>query len=241
MSADLRGALPGTGQGIRVAVVDSGLNPHHSHVAPVAGGVHIRALGDGRIAHEADWSDALGHGSAVGGAIRAVAPDVALLAVRIFERRPGATCDQLVGAVRWAIQNGADIVNLSLCTPDPAHESRLREVCALARAHAVLVVSAGPHVPATLPEALGAGAGDVAEFGLAAAPPPLDLLAYGHPRPLPGDRPNFSGHSFAAARVSGFAARLLSGRPDLSRRPEAVAAALLAAVRSGESPAASRP
>ena len=209
---DLRRRLPGTGRGIRVAVVDSGLNPAHTHVAPVSGGVWIRSLGGGRIAHEEDWRDRLGHGSAVGGAIRAVAPDVELLAVRIFDDRPGATADQLVGAIRWAIGNRVHIVNLSLCTPNRAHEARLQEVCRLAAENGVVVVAAGPHVPATLPVAIGVAAGDVPEFGLLPADPPLDFLAYGHPRTLPGNRPNFSGHSFAAARVSGFLARLLSAQ-----------------------------
>lgn len=226
---DLRDALPGTGGGVRVAVVDSGLNPRHSHVAPVSQGVYIRRVEPGTIAHDPDWADRLGHGTAVGGAIRAVAPDVDLLAVRIFGDRPGATVDQLVGAVRWAIQNGAHVVNLSLCSPDPTHEERLRQVCRLALDHRVLVVAAGAAMPAAAPEAIGVVAGDVAEFGLAPADAPIDLVAHGHPRALPGNRPNFQGHSFAAARVSGFVARLLSGQPDVSRSPEAVRAALLAA------------
>lgn len=225
--ADLRTALPGTGRGIRVAVVDSGLNPRHSHVAPVTEGIRIRHLGGGTIAHDPDWVDRLGHGTAVGGAIRAVAPDAELLAVRIFGETAGATVDQLVGAVRWAIQNKAHVVNLSLCSPDPAHGDRLRKMCALAADHGILVVAAGEAVPATAPETLGVIAGDVPEFGLAAAAPPLDLVAHGHPRALPGGGPNFQGHSFAAARVSGFVARLLSGRPDFDMSVGRVREALL--------------
>ncbi len=227
---DLRLALPGTGKGIRVAVVDSGLNPRHSHVAPVSGGVYIRPGDDGRIVQEVDWGDRLGHGTAVGGAIRAVAPDVSLVAVRIFADRPGATVDQLVGAIRWAIANEVHVVNLSLTTPDPAHEVRLRQVCSLAAARGIVVVAAGTASPANCPEALGVIAGDVAEFGLAKADPPLDLVAHGHPRPLPGSGPNFQGHSFAAARVSGFVARLLSAGVLPTVSPVSIREALLAAI-----------
>lgn len=229
---DLRDRLPGSGAGIRVAVVDSGLNPHHSHVAPVADGVYIRRVAPGTIAHDPDWADRLGHGTAVGGAIRAVAPAAELLAVRIFGDRPGATVDQLVGAVRWAVQHGADVINLSLCSPDPTQESRLRNACRLALDHGVVVVAAGAAMPATAPEAIGVIAGDVPEFGLAPAPLPLDLVAHGHPRPLPGNRPNFRGHSFAAARVSGFIARLLSDRTGLSRTPAEIRNALCALVEA---------
>jgi len=236
---DLRDLLPGSGLGIRVAIVDSGLNPRHSHVGPVAAGVHVVSLGPGRIAHEPDWQDRLGHGSAVAGAVRAVAPDVDLLAVRIFSERPAATCDQLVGAIRWAIQQEARIVNLSLCTPDPAHARRLADVCDLAAARGVLIVAAGREVPATLPGPIGVIAtDDVPEFGLAPAPEPLDFAAHGHPRPLPGKRPNFRGHSFAAARVSGMIARLLSAA-SAPADAATVRGALREAIRSAESRGAS--
>ena len=56
-----------TGRGVRVAVIDSGVNTTHPHVGEVAGGIAIDEQGIER----ADYLDRLGHGTAVTAAIRA--------------------------------------------------------------------------------------------------------------------------------------------------------------------------
>ena len=65
---------------VRVAVVDSGVHAGHPHVKGVAGGIAISA--DGR--EESDFTDKLGHGTAVTAVIREKAPDAAIFAVKIF-------------------------------------------------------------------------------------------------------------------------------------------------------------
>src|SRR5262249_11263158 len=50
-----------TGAGVRVALIDSGVNAQHSHVGFVAGGVAFSAAADGRVQEHGDYSDRIGH------------------------------------------------------------------------------------------------------------------------------------------------------------------------------------
>src|SRR5215510_10061572 len=84
-----------TGAGIRVALLDSGINPHHSHVGFLAGGVSFSLATDGGLQQSEDCTDVIGHGTALAGILRAKAPQVELYAVKIFADRLSTTIDIL--------------------------------------------------------------------------------------------------------------------------------------------------
>src|SRR5260370_26007217 len=84
-----------TGRGVRVGIIDSGVNPAHPHVGGVAGGVFIRPTGESE-----DYLDHMGHGTAVTGAIREKAPDALLYAVKIFDRNLASSSDILLLALQ---------------------------------------------------------------------------------------------------------------------------------------------
>lgn len=203
---------------IRIAVVDTGLDRAQQVVA----GIAIRSVAEGRIAYEPDWADRLGHGTAVAKLIRAQAPDADLLAVRIFGTAPIATADQLVGAIRWAISHGAQLINLSLGTGEARHAARLETACRLAIANGALVVAAGPLLPAIVPSALGIGAADLEPGVVRAAQPPLNLEACGL------EDGGQAGSSFATARVTAMLARQFP--PHGFASPGAACDQLLAAI-----------
>src|SRR5689334_19845809 len=69
------------GQGVRVAVVDSGVNHSHPHIAGVAGGI---AIGLDPEAETSSYVDVLGHGTAVMAAIQEKAPGAQYFAVKLF-------------------------------------------------------------------------------------------------------------------------------------------------------------
>ncbi len=56
-----------TGRGVKVAIIDSGVNPAHPHVGGVAGGARISSS---EADSSNDYLDYIGHGTAVAGAIR---------------------------------------------------------------------------------------------------------------------------------------------------------------------------
>src|ERR1051326_7035228 len=107
---------------IRIAVIDSGVHAAHPHVGGVSGGVAF--LPDGR--EDADFTDRLGHGTAVAAVIREKAPAAELWAVKIFHYSLAAPIDPLVRAIDWCLARKMRFLNLSLGTGNPAHEALLR-------------------------------------------------------------------------------------------------------------------
>jgi len=196
---------------LRVAVVDSGINPNHPHVEGVAGGV---GLGRGDDDPEPDWNDRLGHGTAVAAAIKQWAPSIELYAVRVFDRSFSTEIDDVVRGLRWCAQSGMDVVNLSLATLKDTHRSALETV---SREVPVLVAPydfAGiPAYPGSLDWVFGVSVGRDLEGDAFAViqHPNLHFAASPLPRQL-DDLPvgqNFSGPSFATANFTGHICRLL--------------------------------
>ena len=208
------------GDGVRVAVVDSGVHAAHPHVGGVAGGVAIG--GDGGVSD--DHLDRLGHGTAVAAAIREKAPEAELLAVKVFGDRLATRCTALVRGIEWAAEHGARLVNLSLGTANPAHEKRLARAVARAAERGALVVSARESDGVRwLPGSLSGAVGVLLDWSCprhsvrvatGGDGTPV-FLASGFPRPIPGVSParNLGGISFAVANVTGVLARLLEREP----------------------------
>src|SRR5574341_1103622 len=116
-----------TGRDVRVAIIDSGVNPAHPHVAGVAGGVCINADGESQ-----NYLDYVGHGTAVAGAIREKAPEALLYAVKVFDQNLRTNAGTIIRAIEWAIENEMSVVNLSLGTVNQSHRQRFEQVVARA-------------------------------------------------------------------------------------------------------------
>jgi len=155
-----------TGCGIKVAVVDSGVDAAHPKVGPVAGGVSFAVGADGRTVRGADIADCAGHGTACAGIIRKGAPDAELYSIRIFDASLGADGRALVAAIRWAAAHRMDVMNLSLGTTDVTFREAVAEACREAVEAGVILVAAAHNegresYPAVLPEAIGVAGGRV--------------------------------------------------------------------------------
>ncbi|MGZ9148847.1 MAG: S8 family serine peptidase [Candidatus Deferrimicrobiaceae bacterium] len=213
-----------TGSGVRIVVVDSGVNPLHSHVGGRIDGASFYRGKDGAVHRGTDYRDATGHGTAIAAVIRHVAPEADLFVLKIFNGALATTPDVLEGALAYALQAGARVVNLSLGMEAAESGTPLRALCRdAARAGILLVASArngakGASVPASYGEVIGVkGDGRLGEDTLMYRQgDPCECLASPWPRSLPGlpRERNFRGNSFAAARVSGAIACLLEESPD---------------------------
>jgi hypothetical protein len=96
------------GEGITVAVVDTGINDH-----PFFQGKDILPGYSGFTNDEDGWNDTDGHGSAVAAAVLLTAPNATIMPVRIdagFEAFGGALGPKEYEAIRWAVDNGAEIL-----------------------------------------------------------------------------------------------------------------------------------
>ena len=203
---------------VRVAVVDSGVNPPHPHIGRVAGGLTVVP----GAANGGDYLDRIGHGTAVTAAIQERAPGADVFIVKVFDQTLSASIDTLIAGIDAAWRQGADLVNLSLGTANQAHAPALRAAVGRAAAAGALIVSAGLHenvryLPGTLDGVVAVELDWTCprlavEVGTNAARRPV-CRASGYPRPAPGIPPerNLKGLSFAVANVTGVLARMLTG------------------------------
>ena len=214
-------ALAGrTGRGVRIAIVDSGVHPDHPHLisSPIETSVAFSDAGEAQT----DAVDRLGHGTAVAAAIHEKAPDATLMAVKIFDRGLVTTGAALVAAVRWAIDAGAHLINLSLGSTNQDHRAELEGLVTAAAARDIFIVAAAPAAGQMwLPGAL---TGVIAVELDWSCPRDECLIvrqndgqvrvrASGFPRPIPGVSPerNLKGQSFAVANATGIFALALEG------------------------------
>jgi subtilisin family serine protease len=225
-----------TGKGVRVAVIDSGVHAAHPHIAGVAGGITI-----GDEIDERNYTDIIGHGTAVMAAIKEKAPDAEYFAVRVFYTSLRTTVDLLLRAIEWSIDNRMDVINLSLGTTNPAHRERFVAVTARALEKGLVLVSARdadgtPALPGSLPGVLGVELDWDCPREIYYAKPAaegLSLVASGYPRSLPGvpRTRNLHGISFAVANATGFVLRACEGLEDRSYENVCAAMAANAAVQ----------
>ena len=105
-----------TGEGVRVCIIDSGIDGTHPAVGGVNKAVCVAAGGGRRVddVHEDTEGDLFGHGTACAGIIRALAPDCEIHSVRTLGRGLTGRGAVLLAGLRWAIDEGYDVINLSL-------------------------------------------------------------------------------------------------------------------------------
>jgi membrane-anchored mycosin MYCP len=231
-----------TGAGIRVAVVDSGVDDDN----PQLKGRVVK--GDDVLRHDSDGrQDCVGHGTGVASIIAAVpvdgvafhglAPDATIVPVRVSEGQDiggKETGDSgspagLAQAIDWAAGEGhAQVINLSLSTIADTGEVR-RAVADAIDSGVVVVAAVGNHAtdgnptpyPAANPDVIGVGAVDAS--GVRAPYSQhgsyVDLMAAGDKvtmaAPGSGQATN-DGTSFAAPYVAATAALILQRFPGLS-------------------------
>jgi subtilisin family serine protease len=210
------------GEGVKVALLDSGLDPDHPDLrANFRGGYDF-------VNNDPEPWDDNGHGTEVAGVLAAVedgfglvgvAPKAWLYAVKVLGSNAHGAISDVVKGLEWAIQQGMEIANMSLGTPEDSQALR-EAVRAAWSAGLVLVAPAGNEsgavlYPAAYPEVIAVSATTAADrlAPFSNSGPEVDLAAPGEaiPTTYPGGRYRLaSGTSFAAPHVAGAAALLIS-------------------------------
>lgn len=193
---------------VRVAIIDSGIDPTHKKI----GAVHEVLLDS--VSPPA--AVGAGHGTACAGIIRQIAPTAALYDVRIFDESLTADPPALLAAIRWTIEQRMDVVNLSLGTTDVTFRDRIAEVCGQAREAGIILVAAEHNdgresYPAVLPDVIGVTGGKVRGlYGYYYRPGrTIECVARGDAQRVCWTDPQYvmvSGTSFAAPHVTGMVA-----------------------------------
>lgn len=212
-----------TGLGVKVAVLDTGIQLNHPDLAAnIKGGVNI--VNPGRTANDDN-----GHGTHVAGIIAAannpigvvgVAPRVSLYAVKVLNAAGGGYDSNIISGLQWAANNRMKVVNMSFGSAydDPA----LHAAIASAYKSGVTLVAAsgngsGPPVnyPGAYPEviAVSATTGSNTLASYSSTGPAVDIAAPGQSiySTYPGSGyATLSGTSMAAPHVSGAAALVIA-------------------------------
>jgi len=252
INADILHGIGLDGTGVKVAVTDTGIDYNHPALAgkidPLDPAQCYAFINNGE--ESTDCFDQHGHGTHVFGTIasqdsyyKGVAPGAQMMAIRVFHNGIGYDPD-LVRAIEYAVDNGADVINMSLvtvvdpdlCVTDPSIPCTCYDaVTSLASDNAVaagviMVGGAGNEyrvdgveAPACSDKTIAVGAVDklnnYADFSSGGED--LDVVAPGvgiFSTILGGgfSGPEWSGTSMAAPHVSGMAALLLQAEGGLS-------------------------
>jgi subtilisin len=170
--------------------------------------------------------DLFGHGTACAGLIHGVAPEAELYSVRVFSRDLSGKALQFAGGLRWAIEQGMQVVNMSLSTSRPEYYGLFHELADEAYFKNVVLVSAVNNLPAPSYPSLYSSVISVAAhegrdpFTYYYNPsPPVEFGAPGIDVDvawLNGGRATSTGNSFAAPHIAGLCALILSKHPELT-------------------------
>jgi hypothetical protein len=230
------------GGGIKVAVIDSGIDLNH----PVFAGKLSAStefwdyVGKDATPQDESGGNGYGHGTAVAGIILQVAPRAKILPIRVLRSDGTANTSDVVAAIGRAVNNGANIINLSLGTG--GYDQSLMDICTWANTRGVRIIAAAGNngqkdnmdSPAmyswfsgTYQMTIGVGSVNANDqrssfssygdgiFGF--APGEGIWSAY------PGNKSaNFTGTSFAAPIVSGAVALAMSETPNAANRNDVI-------------------
>ena len=232
-----------TGAGVRVAVIDSGIDADHPRVGGVSGAVAFEVHPDDDLdylAHEGPHEDLVGHGTACAAIVRSIAPDAEIYSVRVLGANLKGRGALFHAGIVWAIEHGMQVANLSLSSKSENLYAALHDAADEAYFRKTVLVSAannqpGPTYPSQFSSVISVACRPGADpLGLAANPkPPVEFGARGIDVDvawLGGGSMVATGNSFAAPHVSGMVALMLAKHPWLT--PLQVKAVLHAASRN---------
>ena len=216
-----------TGKGVRVCILDSGVDPSHPRVGDLESAVAISIAGDDEIVAEEDTEgDVSGHGTACAGIVRRLAPEASISSVRVLGANFTGSGNVLLGGLRYAIERGFDVINMSLSTTKKPFASILHELADSAYFKRTVLVASAHNMPV---ESYPWRFSSVISVGSHEEPdplaffynpsPPVEFFGRGVNVEVPwigGRTLTVSGNSFATPHISSICALLLSKHPELT-------------------------
>ncbi|HPZ10309.1 MAG TPA: S8 family serine peptidase, partial [Candidatus Eremiobacteraeota bacterium] len=119
-----------TGKDVKVGIVDSGIDYTHPELTGcVKNGVEVTTSSSGEIDYKMGLhQDAFGHGTACAGIIRSIAPEVEIYSIKVLGGALTGTGNVMMAGIKWAVDNGMDLANLSLGTTKDVYYGNLHKI-----------------------------------------------------------------------------------------------------------------
>ena len=216
-----------TGAGVRVCILDSGVETDHPLVGEVQESVAIAIDGEDVIVDEGDKAgDLCGHGTACAGIVRSLAPECELASVRVLGAGYTGSGAVLLEGLRWAIEQGYDVINMSLSTTKQKFASLLHELADSAYFRRTMLVASAHNMPVesypwrfSSVISVGSHEGRDPLAYYYNPSPPVEFFARGvdvEVAWMGGGRLVCTGNSFATPHIAGIVALMLSKHRELT-------------------------
>lgn len=217
-----------TGKGVRVAIVDSGVDTEHPDLkGKIKESVEAVTV-DGKIEFQPSTSgDQAGHGTACAGIISSVAPDAELHSVKVLGPNASGSGEMFLVGLDYAIKQKYQVINLSLGTTKRDYFGPLHDLMDRAYHSGCIIVAAANNLPypsypsifsSSVVSVVKRAGGDPFNFG----------FRYGHVIELVapgvevkttwpgGGYRSLTGNSFACPYMVGIIALMLEAYPNLT-------------------------
>lgn len=215
-----------TGKGVRVCILDSGVERGHPLVGELDETLAVTVSPDGEVSiHDDTEGDSCGHGTACAGIVRSFAPECRISSVRVLGAGFKGSGRALLEGLRYAIESGFDVVNMSLSTSKPEFARVLHDLADSAYFRRTLLVASAHNMPVeSFPWrfssviSVGSHELDDPHAYFANPDPPVEFFARGvdvEVAWLGGSTIRCTGNSFATPHVAGLCALVLGNHPEL--------------------------
>jgi subtilisin len=217
----------GSGEGVKVAIVDSGVDATHPDVGPVQGYVAISADDDGQLVYDTEpHADSVGHATACASVIRSLAPACELYSVKVLGTGNVGSGPVFAAGLRWALHNGMNVCNLSLGTTKREFFGLFHELTDRAYFSNVALITAANNLPFPSFPSLYSSVISVASHGVQDPytfyynpNPPVEFGALGIDVRVAWKNHTYitaTGNSYAAPHITGLVAKILGKHPQLT-------------------------
>jgi subtilisin len=216
-----------TGEGVRLCILDSGVERSHPLVGELEGAVAVTKTGDGHVSVSEDTEgDLCGHGTACAGIVRGLAPEARIHSVRVLGAGFKGSGPVLLGGLRWAIDQGFDVINMSLSTTKRQFAELLHELADSAYFRRTVLVASAHNMPVEsypwrFSSVISVGSHEEADplTFFYNPSPPVEFFGRGvgvEIAWLGGGTIRSSGNSFATPHIAAICALILSKHPELT-------------------------
>jgi subtilisin family serine protease len=215
-----------TGKGVRVCILDSGVQADHPDVGTVDEAVAVSLEGDDVHVVPDSEGDVCGHGTACAGIVRSLAPECELHSVRVLGAGYTGSGAILLAGLRWAVEQGFDVVNMSLSTTKHKFASMLHELADEAYFRRTMLIASAHNMPVEsypwrFASVISVGSHELDDsYAFFYNPtPPVEFFARGFDLDVPwvgGARLRCTGNSFATPHIAGIVTLIIGKHPELT-------------------------